>query len=185
MNEDYAKLMATAKYCGDYIFAFDNLNDKSKIEQGLSVFRKHVPDASVKMYTFCGYKDLDERDVATVFERLSILWRYQAIAYVMRHANYKKAEPLYRDMYTQLARWCNQPNFQKTVSFRIFCNKSGGSAAMCVAEFQKKHPDLADKYFDMMYPTSKLKNSTDICKWADKHFVTPLSDTSLEAFLVK
>ena len=63
-------------------------------------------------------------------------------------------------MYITLARWCNQPNRFKKMSFRQFCeanqalHKTKGtycSAMQALIDFESKHPDIAAKYFDLRF----------------------------------
>jgi len=44
--------------------------------------------------------------------------RYGCLGYVMRHEDHKN-HPLF-NIYTQIARWCNQPQFYKKMSFKEF-----------------------------------------------------------------
>lgn len=44
--------------------------------------------------------------------------QYGCLPYIMRHENYKKSK--YRSLYVQIARWCNQPQFLKKMSFSSF-----------------------------------------------------------------
>ena len=75
----------------------------------------------------------------------------------MRHQNYQNSE--YRELYVQLARWCNQPQFFKKKSFAEFCianqeyAKSDKNCASYQAyiDFKRDRPDIAEKYFDMRY----------------------------------
>ena len=66
----------------------------------------------------------------------------------------------YRSMYVAIARWCNQPSIVKKMTFREFCitnQKShktvGGycSAMKSMLEFEKEHPEIAEKYFDLRF----------------------------------
>jgi hypothetical protein len=63
-------------------------------------------------------------------------------------------------VYTQLARWCNQPQFFKKKSFREFCElnqeyhknpKTLCSAYRVMLDFEKAYPDIAKKYFDLRF----------------------------------
>ena len=44
---------------------------------------------------------------------------YGCLPYIMRFEKYKESR--FKSLYTQLARWCNQPNFFKKMSFRQYC----------------------------------------------------------------
>jgi hypothetical protein len=78
-----------------------------------------------------------------------------------QHKNYSPwKESPYRSLYVTLARWANQPNIFKKMSFRQFCeanqalHKTEGtlcSSMNALNDFEKKNPKLAKRYFDMRY----------------------------------
>ena len=85
---------------------------------------------------------------------------HRAIPYIMRYENYKKS--LYAGVYTQLARWCNQPQFFKKKSFREFCTacqdyyvahggKKESAPYLAMRKFEADHPEIAKKYFDIRF----------------------------------
>lgn len=168
------------KYDGDYIFAFDNIEDKDLIISKLDIIFKLYPDFKkrLKFYVFCGF-DRDNqydikfwiKDICDVFERCFILAKYSAIPYIMRHENYQESP--FRGMYINLSSWANQPSFFKKMSFRTFCMARGmsnehykkyktdfdtylkevnkkGSCWRYMEEFEKVCPDVANKYFDIV-----------------------------------
>jgi hypothetical protein len=146
-----AKLLQAAPYHGEIIFAFDNIKDATSIRRGLNVLRRYLPTKGTKCYLLCGFEDQGWKDIASVFRRLQILWKAQTIGYVMRHENHRSASPLCRPIYTHLARWTNQPQFQRATSFREFCELSGGKALRAAIAFAKAYPAVAAEYFDMKY----------------------------------
>ena len=148
-----AKLLQTAPFNGELIFAFDRIEDVVQVKRGLAVLRKYLPTKGAKGYILCGFESQDWRDVASVFRRLEILWRAGAIGYVMRHENCRLASSICRSIYTHLARWANQPQFQRAISFRQFCEKSGGKAARALTAFETAYPDVATEFFDIKYRT--------------------------------
>ena len=82
--------------------------------------------------------------------------KYGCLPYIMRFEKYKESK--YKGMYTELARWCNQPNFFKKKSFRQFCeaNRDYNKNEMCASYqamllFERDRPDIAEKYFDMRF----------------------------------
>ena len=147
-----AKLLCSAPLNGELIFAFDQLKDVVSVKKGLAVLRKYLPTKGSKCYVLCGFEGQNWKDVASVFRRLEILWRSGAIGYVMRHEDCRLASPVCRSVYTHLARWVNQPQFQRTLSFRQFTEKSGGKALRAAAAFEKDYPDVAREFLDMKYP---------------------------------
>ena len=127
-GELMAKMLAQSKYHGDFIFAFDNWKDKDLIERALKIWKKHNPKKSTKFYLFCGFKqskqnvDLFYKDIWELFHRIKILMQYGCVGYVMRHEDYHNA-PV-SNLYIQIARWCNQQQFYKKMSFWQFCYRN-------------------------------------------------------------
>lgn len=168
------------KYDGDYIFAFDNIEDKEVIEGKLKRLYELYPNfkRQLKFYVFCGYDKEDKygddfwaKDIETVFMRALTLAKYSALPYVMRYE--KCYTSPYAGMYSVLGGWCNQPDIFKKFSFRMFaiCRgmknedyqkykrdyqsylTNGGkkySSWRYMEEFEKKYPEIAAKYFDIV-----------------------------------
>lgn len=126
MTEQKAKLLNEVKYHGDYIFAFDHYrmddpNEKRQVEQtikGLKVWRTHCRK-STKLYVLVAYDSQDEKDIEGTFFRIKILMEHGCLPYIMRFEEYNNSR--FKSLYTQLARWCNQPSFYKKMSFRQYC----------------------------------------------------------------
>ncbi len=126
MTEQKAKLLNEVKYHGDYIFAFDHYrmddpNEKRQVEQtikGLKIWRTHCRK-STKLYVLVAYDSQDETDIEGTFFRIKILMEHGCLPYIMRFEEYNNSR--FKSMYTQLARWCNQPSFFKKMSFRQYC----------------------------------------------------------------
>lgn len=156
LTEEKAEVLSRCKYHGDYIFAFDHVEEKDLIEKKLQLWRRYS-DKHTKLYVLAGFDGVDENEIVSVFERIRILFKYGCFPYIMRHENYLGSK--YEGMFVQLARWCNQPQFLKKLSFRQYCWKCQEymkSDKMCAAvrammEFESEHPDIAAKYFDMEY----------------------------------
>lgn len=193
MTEEKAQILMNSKYCGDYIFAFDHYKlddpeEKKQVEQtvkGLDVWRKYC-NKSTKLYVLVAYDSQDERDIEGTFYRIKILMEYGCLPYIMRYESYKDSK--YKTLYTQLARWCNQPGFFKKMSFRQYCvrneeyhqgfNKetAGQNNAIlrtdlyglrkkkycacyqAMLDFEREHPEIAAKYFDLRFEDLKNKN---------------------------
>ena len=84
---------------------------------------------------------------------------FGCLPYIMRYEDYKFSR--FKDLYIQLARWCNQPQFFKKKSFREFCeanqyytksNKNCRSYKTML-NFYQQYPDIASKYFELKYET--------------------------------
>lgn len=157
MTDKKANRLSKVKYHGDFIFAFDHLKDRDLIEEKLKLWREYS-NKTTKLYVLCAYNSQDVDDIANTFERIKILMKYGCLPYIMRYESYKDSQ--FRGMYTQLARWCNQPQFFKKKSFRQFCEANQdyhkNPKTMCAAyqamlDFEKAHPDIAKKYFDLRF----------------------------------
>lgn len=127
-GEDMAKKLANANYHGDFIFAFDNWQDRRIIEKALKIWKYYCPKRETKFYLFCGFRQTPfddytfQKDIAEIFMRICVLMRYGCLGYIMRHEDYKKS-PM-PNIYVQIARWCNQPGFYRNLSFWQFCYKN-------------------------------------------------------------
>ena len=168
MTEEKAKTLSSSKYIGDYIFAFDNITDRDLIEKKLQLWRRYC-SKTTKLYVFCGYDrnnkwdyDFWIQDIKDTFERIKILMKYGCLPYIMRYDKYKESP--YYGTYISLARWCNQPNFYKKVSYRRYCEMNQEkiknkicSAIIYLNKLEDKHPEIAKKYFDMRFEDILLK----------------------------
>lgn len=159
MTEEKAKKLSKVNYHGDYIFAFDHIEDKILISKKLAIWRKFCTK-STKLYVLTGFDSQDENDIENTFERIRILMTFGCLPYIMRYEDYKNSR--FKSMYIQLARWCNQPAFIKKQSFRQFClnneyyhkkqnpNAIGNCACyQTMLDFEKEFPDIANRYFDL------------------------------------
>ena len=157
LNDRKAKKLAGVRYCGDFIFAFDHIEDRPIIERGLTYWRKYTVRGT-RLYVLCAFDSQDERDIENTFERIRILMHYGCLPYIMRYESYKQSR--WRSLYVTIARWCNQPQFFKKKSFREFCeanqdyhrNKNTKCAALqAMDDFEEAFPQIAAKYFDLKY----------------------------------
>lgn len=157
MTDHKAERLVNAHYHGDFIFAFDHIEDRDIIIEKVQLWRRYSARIC-KMYVISGYNSQDEHDIADVFERVKILMTYGSLPYIMRYEAYKKSP--YRELYVQIARWCNQPQFLKKMSFREFCEanqkykkdqSSNCASYQCMLDFEAAFPDIAKKYFDLKF----------------------------------
>lgn len=124
LDDERAEMLSRAPYHGDFIFAFDQWKDRDLIERKLKIWKRHCPSKTTKFFLFCGYElvadddDMLFNDVYYLFRRIQILMSYGCLGYVMRHADYENH--YLGNIYTQIARWCNQPQFYKKMSFEEF-----------------------------------------------------------------
>lgn len=150
MTDEKAKRLAGMKYHGDYIFAFDHLEDRELIEKNLKIWRKYS-SKTTKLYVLAGYDSQDENDILSILERIKILMQYRCLPYIMRYDGYQNS--IYGGIYINLARWCNQPDFFKKKSFREYCEANGQNSATMryFRFFEQRHPEIAQKYFNLKY----------------------------------
>lgn len=161
LTDEKCETLFRSKYDGDYIFAFDNVEDAQLIERKLQLIRNHT-NKIPKFYVFCGFdrsNDWDDRfwkqDLWDVWKRIEILMRYGCLPYIMRFNRY--VESPYAGMYITLGRWCNQPSFFKKKSFREFVVADQGKKAKDVSsmryikQVEAEIHELAKTYFDLKF----------------------------------
>lgn len=165
MTKEKAQTLVNCKYKGDFIFAFDNINEKEIITSKIKLWKdNYTKKGNTKLYVFCGFDrnnkyDLSfwKQDIIDTFERIKILMEYGCVPYIMRHKNYEKSP--YRGMYITLARWCNQPTFFKKESLREYVYITDGigredknyAAKRYIEQFQNDCPDIAKEYYDLKF----------------------------------
>ncbi len=159
LTDEKCKVIFNSKYDGDYIFAFDNIADYDLIESKLKLIRKYT-NKRLKFYVFCGFDRKDKwdnefwkNDLYELFERIKLLMSYDCLPYIMRFNRY--IESPYKQIYITVAKWCNQPQFFKKMSFREFIKKDDERTKIVSASMrgflliEKDIPDLINKYFDL------------------------------------
>lgn len=161
MTPKKAKVLSSSKYKGSYIFAFDHLEDRPIIEEKLALWRSYT-SKDTRLYLLCAFDSQDAEDIAGLFERISVLMHYGCLPYVMRYESYKNSP--WRGIYVNVARWCNQPQFFKKMSFREFCEANQryhkNPNTLCAAfrsmkEFEIQYPEIASRYFDLKFAYEK------------------------------
>ncbi len=161
MTHSKAEKLSHVRYYGDYIFAFDHIEDKEIIENKLKIWREHCRK-STKLYVLTGYDSQDEIDIKNTFERIKVLMEHGCLPYIMRYEDYKKSR--FRGLYIQIARWCNQPSFFKKKSFRQYCvanedyhrahtnnPKRNCACYQAMLDFEVEFPNIAEEYFDLRF----------------------------------
>lgn len=157
MTDRKAKRLSETRYHGDFIFAFDHLEERALIEEKLKLWKRYCAKTT-KLYVLCAYNSQDEKDIVNTFERIKIIMKYGCLPYIMRYQSYKDSP--WRTLYVQIARWCNQPQFFKKKSFRQFCEANQDyhrneettcAAFQSMMDFESAFPDIAGKYFDLRF----------------------------------
>ncbi len=184
MNDEVAEKFQQCKYHGDFIFAFDYIQDKEIITKKLDIWRRHCKKET-KLYVLCGFdarsndpkyginlnvpvEQKDLIDIENTFERIHILMKYGCLPYIMRYISYKDSP--YRGIYTQLARWCNQPSHFKRMSFEEFCIRNQDyaksdkpCASMRALNLLKTDaPEVYEKYAACKFMYAGKKSSEEI-----------------------
>lgn len=125
LDEEKAQLLFSARYDGDYIFAFDDIADAPIIEDKLKIIRRFTKK-HIKFYVLCGYDrrglyddNFWRQDLINLFRRIEILMLYKVKPFVMKHADYLNSP--FSKIYKTVARWTNQPFLFWKMSFEEFC----------------------------------------------------------------
>lgn len=162
LDEDKCSALFASNYAGDFIFAFDFVEDYDEIADKLKLIRRFYSGGkAIKFYLLAGYSGVGVDDLSGLLRRIKLLFKYGALPYVMLYRGPDgtpyKTHPL-SGLYTALARWCNQPSMVKKMSFREFCHanqeglKTGEGATMrALRSFEQEYPAIAQEYFDMRF----------------------------------
>ena len=152
LTDEKVEMLCHAKYDGQIIFAFDSVKDYDLIETQLKRIRKYT-DKIFTFYVLVGFESQDVRDIENAFIRICLLMKYRCLPYIMRYEKYKESP--YRGIYVTLARWCNQPSMFKKTSLRQYADADlrcgQKSTQRYITEFEKDHPEIAARYFDMKW----------------------------------
>jgi len=157
LTEKKAKILSESKYDGDYIFTFDNYEDKEIIEEKIKLFKKYMPNKIPKFYIFCAFDKNNkyddkfwENDLVEIFERLNILMKYECLPYIMKFEKWRKSP--FPSFYMALSGWCNVPAIFKKMSF-MQASKNNKS----LLRFKMNFPNIIKKYFHLKYGLIKIK----------------------------
>lgn len=130
LDEEKAAIFFKCRYDGDFLFAFDDVRDAPLIEEKLKLIRRYTKKR-VKFYVLCGYDrrgkyDINfwRDDIESIFCRIELIKKYDALPYIMRHENYNQSP--YRGMYITLAEYCNIPQIFLKMTFRQFVYHDDG-----------------------------------------------------------
>ena len=119
VDDEIAEMLSRLKYIGEYIFAFDHIEDKKIIEEKLAVVKKYISkDWKIKFFIYCHPKmDI----VSDVYAR--ILWckENKVLPYFMRHLSCWQSDDA--RTYNDFSAWCNQPGIFKHHTYKEFCMK--------------------------------------------------------------
>jgi len=169
LTKEKCEVILKSNHVNDYLFAFDNIEDKDIIIEKLKLWNScgGVKAHSNRFYVFCGFDRQDKydddfwiQDIIDTFERIKILMEYGCIPYIMRYKDYINSP--YKGTYISLAQWCNQPAIFKKKSYREFCmarqeyRKTSGlcSNMRYLIELKEVYPPI-EEYYDIKYKDLK------------------------------
>lgn len=166
LTDEKAEIILNSNYYGDYIFAFDNIEDKNIIIEKLKIWNNHrkTKGDNTKFYVLCGYDRENKydynfwiKDIEDTFERIKILNDNGCLPYIMRYKEYENSP--YRGTYINLSAWCNQPSLFRKMTYREFCVANQNrtktdklcSQMRYMLEIEKVLPNISKKYFDIKF----------------------------------
>ena len=161
LTKEKIEMLFNSNYDGDFTFAFDNVSDYDLIHEKLKMIRAANPKKGLRFYVLVGFESTDAKDIENAFIRIELLLRYKCTPYIMRFQNKNDSpwkESKYRELYVAIARWCNQANIVKKMSFRQFCEANQRlkkdqtklcSTMRSMTDFEMENPEIAKKYFDI------------------------------------
>ena len=166
LTDEKAEIILNSNYYGDYIFAFDNIEDKNIIIEKLKIWNNHrkTKGDNTKFYVLCGYDRENKydynfwvKDIEDTFERIKILNNNGCLPYIMRYKEYENSP--YRGTYINLSAWCNQPSLFRKMTYREFCVANQNrtktdklcSQMRYMLEIEKALPNISKKYFDIKF----------------------------------
>lgn len=159
-----------------------NWKDSDIIEKSLKIWKRYNPKKGTKFYLFCGFKqsptkvDIFYKDIWELFQRIKILMQYGCVGYVMRHEDYHNA-PV-SNFYVQIARWCNQQQFYKKMSFWQFCYRNQSyweektlkiTTRPKLKTFDEFEQDIRDGYYDRVKMCLSLKSLIKVLEMFPNH----------------
>jgi hypothetical protein len=119
IDDSNALLLSKLNYIGEYIFAFDHIEDKKIIEEKLKIVKTYISkDWKLKFFIYCN-PNMDI--VSDVYAR--ILWckENKVLPYLMRDLTCWQSTNA--RTYNDFSAWCNQPGIFKHHTYEEFCKK--------------------------------------------------------------
>ena len=146
LTEDKCKMLFSAKYDGNFIFAFDNIADYNLIEEKLKLIKKYASGENVKFYVLCAYDRDDKydtefflKDIENIYTRIKLLAKYNAKPYLMRYYRYKDFDVA--GIYVALANWINWvPFYKKKNMFEVGLHYD--TYGRYIAKIRDKYPEF-------------------------------------------
>jgi hypothetical protein len=119
VDDEIAEMLSRLHYIGEYIFAFDHIEDKKIIEEKLEIVRKYIKTPwKIKFFVYCHPKmDI----VNDVLARIEWCKENKVLPYFMRDLSCWQSEDV--QTYNDFSAWCNQPGIFKHHTYKEFCIK--------------------------------------------------------------
>ena len=116
LDKENSVLLSKLNYIGEYIFAFDDWKYRNIIDKKLELmlWRK---DWQLKFFIYVN----PEMPIADTINRIKYLHDKKCLPYIMRDLTCWDSPN--KDFYTDIASWCNQPQFFKKMTFGEFLNR--------------------------------------------------------------
>lgn len=119
ITEETAELLSRLNYIGEYIFAFDHIEDRKIIEEKLKIVKKYInKDWKIKFFIYC-HPRMDI--ISDVLARIEWCKENKVLPYFMRDLECWKSDNV--RTYNDFSAWCNQPGIFKHHTYREFCIK--------------------------------------------------------------
>lgn len=124
LDADKAQMLFNSRYDGDFIFAFDDIDDAPLIEEKIQFIGRFInlKHNRVKFYILCAFDRSGKyddtfwaKDVRDLINRIDLIKKYDCLPYVMKFKQYLTSP--FRELYTSFANWCNQPHVFLKVPF--------------------------------------------------------------------
>ncbi len=123
MTEEKADALLTSKYYGDYIFAFDNIEDEDLILKKLAIWNNKKSDLGITLYRqntkfflLSAYdregnfdNDFYDKDIENLLKRIYLLFNNFCKGYVMLYDISSVPSP-YKEIYIAIKDWINSSN---------------------------------------------------------------------------
>ena len=117
VNDENMELLSKLRYMGDYIFAFDDPRYKEAIEEKLIVIKRWISQPwKIKFYLYYN----PSMEISGLIDRIEWCRENQCKPYIMRDRTCWDCDKDIKNLLTDLAAYCNQPNLFKKMPFEEF-----------------------------------------------------------------
>jgi len=160
-------MLSNCSYDGDFIFAFDSIDDKDLIVKRLKIYNKFTKRKTLGaiLYCFCGFDKENKydlqfwvQDIINCFERIKILMKYHCYPYIMTFDNCNKAPFEFKILYNLVKQWSNGFTTFAKQSFSNFLmsDKINLNKQKVILRFKEKYKNQID--FETYFNRSFNKN---------------------------